>query len=84
MLHMANIKANKKSVRQTAARAARNKIVRTRLKTLVKGFAAGSPATAASLVASAADKAVKSGVIHRNKANRIKARLAKKLAAAKK
>ena len=64
MLHMANIKANKKSVRQTAARAARNKIVRTRLKTLVKGFTAG--------------------VIHRNKANRIKARLAKKLAAAKK
>lgn len=84
MLHMANIKANKKSVRQTAARAARNKIVRTRLKTLVKGFTASSPATAASLVASAADKAVKSGVIHRNKANRIKARLAKKLAAAKK
>ena len=84
MLHMANIKANKKSVRQTAARAARNKIVRTGLKTLVKGFTAGLPAAAASLVASAADKAVKSGVIHRNKANRIKARLAKKLAAAKK
>ncbi|MEY3837648.1 MAG: Ribosomal protein, partial [Verrucomicrobiota bacterium] len=36
------------------------------------------------LVASAADKAAKSGVIHRNKANRLKARLAKKLAAAKK
>ncbi|MBJ7494516.1 MAG: 30S ribosomal protein S20 [Opitutales bacterium] len=81
---MANIKANKKSVRQTAARAARNKIVRTRLKTLVKGFTTGAPAAVASLVASAADKAVKSGVIHRNKANRIKARLAKKLAAAKK
>ena len=81
---MANIKANKKSIRQTAARAARNKIVRTRLKTLVKGFSAGGNAASASLVASAADKAAKSGVIHRNKANRIKARLAKKLAAAKK
>jgi small subunit ribosomal protein S20 len=81
---MANIKANQKSMRQTAARAARNKIVRTRLKTLVKGFSATTSAATASQVASAADKAAKSGVIHRNKANRIKARLAKKLAAAKK
>ena len=81
---MANIKANQKSIRQTAARAARNKIVRTRLKSLVKGFVAGAASANASVVASAADKAVKSGVIHRNKANRIKARLAKKLAAAKK
>ncbi|MCE2684204.1 MAG: hypothetical protein LW857_03380 [Verrucomicrobiae bacterium] len=39
---MANIKANQKSIRQTAARAARNKIVRTRLKSLVKGFVAGA------------------------------------------
>jgi ribosomal protein S20 len=50
----------------------------------VKGFSAAASAGSASTVASAADKAVKSGVIHRNKANRIKARLAKKLAAAKK
>jgi len=33
---MANIKANKKSIRQTARRAEHNKIVRTRLKGLVK------------------------------------------------
>ncbi len=81
---MANIKANKKSVRQTERRATHNKIVRTRLKSLVKGITQGATTESAALVASAADKAVKSGVIHRNKANRIKARLAKKLAAAKK
>jgi small subunit ribosomal protein S20 len=81
---MANIKANQKSIRQTIARAARNKIVRTRLKGLVKGFVAGAASASPAAVASAADKAAKTGVIHRNKANRIKARLAKKLAAAKK
>jgi small subunit ribosomal protein S20 len=81
---MANIKANQKSVRQTLRRAEHNKIVRTRLKSLVKGLTGANVAASASQVASAADKAAKSGVIHRNKANRIKARLAKKLAAAKK
>ena len=35
---MANIKANKKSIRQTARRAEHNKIVRTRLKGLVKSL----------------------------------------------
>jgi len=81
---MANIKANQKSIRQTIARAARNKIVRTRLKSLVKSLTGENVVASASQVASAADKAAKTGVIHRNKANRIKARLAKKLAAAKK
>jgi len=81
---MANIKANKKSIRQSARRAEHNKSVRTRLKSLVKSFASAADDKLASTVASSADKAVKSGVIHRNKANRIKARLAKKLAAAKK
>ena len=77
---MANIKANQKSIRQTARRAEHNKSVRTRLKSLVKDFTAEAKQATASLVASAADK---SGVIHRNKANRLKARLAKKLAAKK-
>lgn len=81
---MANIKANQKSIRQTARRAEHNKIVRTRLKSLVKSLTGANVAASAAQVASAADKAAKSGVIHRNKANRIKARLAKKLAAAKK
>ena len=81
---MANIKANKKSIRQTTRRAEHNTIVRTRLKGLVKGLTGDNVVASASQVASAADKAAKTGVIHRNKANRIKARLAKKLAAAKK
>lgn len=81
---MANIKANKKSVRQTERRAEHNKIVRTRLKSLAKTLAGEATKVNASLLASAADKAAKTGVIHRNKANRLKARLAKKLAAAKK
>jgi small subunit ribosomal protein S20 len=81
---MANIKANKKSSRQTNRRAEHNKIVRTRLKSLVKSLTGDNVVASASQVASAADKAAKTGVIHRNKANRIKARLAKKLAAAKK
>ena len=81
---MANIKANKKSIRQTLRRAEHNKVVRTRLKGLVKNLTGENVVANASLVASAADKAAKTGVFHRNKANRIKARLAKKLAAAKK
>lgn len=81
---MANIKANKKSIRQTARRAEHNKIVRTRLKSLVKGLTGTNVTASAAQVASAADKAAKTGVIHRNKANRIKARLAKQIAAAKK
>ena len=81
---MANIKAHKKSIRQTTRRAENNKIVRTRLKSLVKSLTGDNVVASASQVASAADKAAKTGVIHRNKANRIKARLAKKLAAAKK
>ncbi|MFM9148709.1 MAG: 30S ribosomal protein S20 [Verrucomicrobiota bacterium] len=39
---MANIKANKKSIRQSARRAEHNKSVRTRLKSLVKSFASAS------------------------------------------
>ena len=58
--------------------------MRTRLKSLVKTLAGETTKVNAVLLASAADKAAKTGVIHRNKANRIKARLAKKLAAAKK
>lgn len=81
---MANIKANKKSIRQTAKRAASNRIVRTRLKGVIKSFGAAPSAAQGSLAASSLDKAVKKGVIHRNKANRLKAAIARKLAAAKK
>jgi len=77
---MANIKANKKAVRQTAARTQRNRTVRTRLKSVVKAFGTAPTADAASVASSTLDKAVKSGVIHRNKANRLKAKMAAALA----
>ena len=81
---MANIKANKKSIRQTERRAASNRTVRTRLKGVLKSFGSAPSAAQGSLAASSLDKAVKKGVIHRNKANRLKAAIARKLAAAKK
>ena len=43
---MANIKANKKAVRQTAARTQRNRTVRTRLKSVVKAFGTAPTADA--------------------------------------
>ena len=55
---MANIKANQKSIRQTARRAEHNKSVRTRLKTLVKDFTAEAKQATASLVASARHSAL--------------------------
>lgn len=81
---MAQIKANKKAARQTAVRTVRNRGTRTRLKGLLKDFGAAPSAASAASAASALDKAVKTGVIHRNKANRLKAKFAAALAKAKK
>jgi len=77
---MANIKANKKAARQTASRTVRNRGTRTRLKGLLKDFGATPSANSAAAASSALDKAVKTGVIHRNKANRLKAKFAAALA----
>lgn len=81
---MANIKSSKKDIRRTIRRAADNKQVRSRLKTLTKSATAAVKTgdadkvkAAAKVTASAYDKAVKKGVIHKNKANRLKSRLAK-------
>jgi small subunit ribosomal protein S20 len=78
------IKASRKAVRLTE----RNRGVKTRLKTLRKRLdalmaakdAQGSKTVAAEYV-SAMDKAVKSGVVHRNAASRAKAHAAKVFAA---
>lgn len=74
-------------VRVNARRAVRNQSVKSRLKTLEKHFRealAGKQrdAAAAALrqVVSALDKAAKTGVIHRGKANRKKSRLTSLLA----
>jgi small subunit ribosomal protein S20 len=74
------IKAARKAVRLTV----RNKSLKTRLKTLHKGFDAAvkaGDAAAAKLAGiayvSAMDRAVKSGVVHKNAAARAKSHAAK-------
>ncbi len=85
---MANTKSAIKAARKSLRLTERNRGVKTRLKTLrkrldaliaAKDVAAGK--TAAAEYASAMDKAVKSGVVHKNAASRGKAHAAKALAA---
>ena len=79
---MANKKASQKSISQTIAHTARNRSVRSKLKTLNKKVLALEPGTdaakrAAAEYASELDKAVKKNVIHSNAANRRKSGLSK-------
>jgi small subunit ribosomal protein S20 len=74
---MANLKSSKKDIRRIARRTERNTIVSSRLKTLRKKALGEAPAEDKAAYASALDKAVKTGVIHRNKANSEKSKLAK-------
>jgi small subunit ribosomal protein S20 len=81
---MANTRSSKKDLRRTAKRTIRNKGTRTALKTHVKKIrtaaAAGDAEGAkAALVttASAIDKALQRGIIHKNAAARRKSRAAK-------
>jgi small subunit ribosomal protein S20 len=81
---MANTHSAIKAARKATRLALRNKAVNTRLKTLHKGFDAavksgdGAKARSAGIAyVSAIDKAVKSGVVHRNAASRAKSRAAK-------
>ena len=76
---MANTKSAGKRARQTQTRTLRNRSVLTRLRRMAKRVTtggAGDDSVVRSLI-SAADKAAKRGVIHRNAANRRKARLNK-------
>jgi small subunit ribosomal protein S20 len=81
---MANTKSAAKRARQTSKRSLRNRSVISRLRGMEKGNAGSSlkPESARSLI-SAIDKAAKRGIIHKNAANRRKARLHKALARAK-
>lgn len=88
---MANTKSAQKNIRKSATRTAANKATKSRLKTLSKAAAAAAKsgdskkiAAASAATASAYDKAVKTGVIHKNKASRIKSKLAKAAAKAAK
>lgn len=83
---MANTKSALKAARKAVRLTDRNRGTKTRLKTLHKRLddlvaakdVAGAKAAAAAYV-SAMDKAVKSGVVHRNAADRAKAHAAKHL-----
>lgn len=81
---MANTKSASKRARQNPKRTLRNRSVTTNLRSLAKRHAAsdGKPEASRRLI-SALDKAAKRGIIHRNAANRRKARLNKAAAKAK-
>ena len=76
---MPNIKSAKKRVLVAALKNERNKAAKTELKTVLKK-ARAEDATAEAIKAAAIklDKSAGKGLIHKNKAARIKSRLAKK------
>ncbi|MDB5081140.1 MAG: ribosomal protein [Chloroflexi bacterium] len=83
---MANVKSAIKSIRQDFRKTARNRPVRSSLKTYVKNAVArislGDAETsqeAVRIAISKLDKASQKGIIHKNQAARRKSRLAKKL-----
>ena len=85
---MANIKSAKKRILVTETRTARNKAIRSKVKTSIKkveaAIAAGDKAAAqAALVAATSeiDKAETKGVYHKNPASRKVSRLAKAVSA---
>jgi small subunit ribosomal protein S20 len=86
---MANTKSAEKRARQTERRTARNRAAKTRIKNARKAVSESVKAkdvkastAKASSLASIADKAANRGVIHKNKASRLKSRAAKTVAAA--
>jgi small subunit ribosomal protein S20 len=74
---MANTKSAAKRSRQSLTRANQNRGVRTRLRTLQKRVHGAAKPDAEQIrgLISALDKAAKRGIIHRNAADRRKARL---------
>ena len=85
---MPNIQSAKKRVKVSETKNLRNRMVKSGVKTSVRKFNEsldkGAEAAAVQYVAttSAIDKAVAKGIIHKNGANRKKARLAKMIAKA--
>ena len=76
------IKSAKKRVRTAGKAAVRNSKTKRGLRTALKTFARKPAAAALSEAHSELDKAVKKGVIHKNKAARLKKRSAAKAKAA--
>ena len=87
-MELPNIKSAKKRVKVSEKKNLRNRVVKTGVRTALKKFDAAvkaDPTTAnvqLNATASAIDKAVAKGVMHKNAANRKKARLAKQLSKA--
>ena len=85
---MPNIKSAKKRVKVSAKKNLRNRMIKSAVRTSIKKFEVAVAADAATAGAqlnattSAIDKAAAKGVMHKNAANRKKARLAKRLAKA--
>ena len=81
---MANTKSASKRARQTSKRSLRNRSVLTHLRNLQKRTRSAEKPDGAQVrvLISAIDKAAKRGVIHRNAANRRKARLSRALSSA--
>lgn len=82
---MPNIKSAIKRVKVTEKKNLRNRMIKSAMKTSVKKFENAVVAGTADqkllgATQSALDKAVAKGVIHKNAANRKKARLAKRIA----
>jgi small subunit ribosomal protein S20 len=81
-----NIKSAMKRVKVSEKKNLRNRIVKSKVKTAMKKFdaeIAENPANAGaqySATTSAIDKAVAKGIVHKNTANRQKARMAKQMA----
>lgn len=75
---MANIKSAKKRVRVIQAKTLRNKMTRSALKTAIKKAESGDKESV-TLAIKKVDQAAAKGLIHKNKAARKKAQLAKKL-----
>ncbi|MBD5559991.1 MAG: 30S ribosomal protein S20 [Clostridia bacterium] len=82
---MPNIKSAKKRMKVTATKTLRNKRVKSAMKTDIKKFDAAAQTGAAETndlfrkATGAVDKAAVKGIIHKNKANRKKSQLAKRL-----
>jgi small subunit ribosomal protein S20 len=88
---MANIRSSEKDIRRTKTRTAQNQAKKSRIRTLrkkvleaIKKGDKAATQTAYNEFASAADKAAKSSVIHKNTASRLKSRISNHLAAAAK
>lgn len=83
---MPNIKSAKKRVKVINTKTMQNKMIKSSVKTDIKKFNAAVEQDAENKdelfvkAVSAVDKAASKGTIHKNKANRTKAQLAKKMA----